>query len=1230
VIEKYAKFTPEEIRQAFLTPCNTDRELKRFIKYFFELDLPDVVVSRFADMSPFHAIWEPYNICVNKNNPKNITEYLYIAGRGTGKCTKKGTKILTKEGLKKIEDIQLGDLVYTGWSYQKVKEVFDEGIKKSITISTSTNEITGSLKHRIQVLQKNGNIDWEYLTNLSPERYVYKSSILETDISPIYPIDIISVYFRYFWTNTYIYDKFHELSENGFIKRQFLEILRDFFFEKKNEEYVKNIDFILNGYFEKIECIKYGEDYFYDLEVEKDHSYWSNGFISHNTLSMAVAELLMVFHDQRDAVHVGGILSQAKRCYAYQKKFLLSDKIKPIVHPPEMNADERIVQSTTMEKTSFLVNKEHITIEVLPCTLKACPDPESIVVCNGKEIPIKDVKAGDKLKSINIETLKDAEVVVLNTEIKKKDGYRVVFDDGTELVASSSHEVLTQNGWMEIRFLQPGINVVSSDMKNWNRSENYKWTPPELDINEIKSVMIGMMLGDGHLQKSPYLNGNPRFYVAHSEDQKEYLDYCNQYIEKIVEIKRVREKTSGYGSKMFETITGSQPSLRFLQDLFLNEQGKKVIKPELIECLDHIAVAFWYMDDGFLQDSRCGFSTCSFNEEELQILIKALNRLGYPNVFIHRKNQLRLDKEGSRRLMENIAKYVHPNVSYKIFKNKIPYCKMPIDGRQYVEEIQNKKKPYINKGVNEQWDIDFKNIKIKQVSHKEFVFNIDVVEIEVASEDIKNNYGNFNFMCNLSYSHNCNGPHVPFVVCDEIDTVTGEGIVAYKEISGMLDPRKGKQPLRIGISSLKSRNGLVAKTIEQAVVQDVTIKKWTVFEFTERCSDERSGTIPTTYYVNTMGWDVVQADVFETSTIPNKTSYTLEKNMFDKCGGCKIAPICMGDAKNQTCKSNMLKPISSVIKTVNKEGVDWSLAQLMSLKPESKGAVFPRFERKSHVKNWNQMWYLLTGFNYPGQCTHDSFVAKCLSMKLASYGAIDWGWSNPSTLVVAFIDKNETVFIVGAYGQTYTTKAEWRSIIKYKYHPKYRTSLYFPDVADPGIVKEMNEEGLTVGNISVCKAEKSVGVDLIAKFLKMPGIADPKIYFAEETCDFKIGGHPGLVEEMEKYSYKSGPDGELTDKFEDKDDHYIDALRYLMTGVFSTTSAHLCGSDADIYEGLLNERGEIIKRNLSSNDFDILTGKNIIMNKGINEGIRKGSLNELLEQEEKSEIQGEGGFFFSF
>lgn len=252
----------EQRKKLFFKKCETKEELSKFIMLFFGLHLPDVTVSRFADTNPLQIIWEVYDICVNKNNPENIEELLYVAGRGSGK-----------------------------------------------------------------------------------------------------------------------------------------------------------------------------------------------------TLGMAIVELLVMLHDGRDCCHVGAVLAQAKRCYEYQTKFMLSPRIRPIIDDKKVLQEDRILQKLNMEKSSFNINDDIVTLEVLPCTLKACLIYDSPVnqYMDGqwKHNIMGQLKAGDLVES------PQGHIKVLDTKIKEEEEcLRIDFEDGTYIEGTLDHKIWTDKGWVELQYLTEDHEVL--------------------------------------------------------------------------------------------------------------------------------------------------------------------------------------------------------------------------------------------------------------------------------------------------------------------------------------------------------------------------------------------------------------------------------------------------------------------------------------------------------------------------------------------------------------------------------------------------------------------------------------------------------------------------------------------------------------------------------------------------------------------------------------------------
>lgn len=469
----------------------------------------------------------------------------------------------------------------------------------------------------------------------------------------------------------------------------------------------------------------------------------------------------------------------------------------------------------------------------------------------------------------------------------------------------------------------------------------------------------------------------------------------------------------------------------------------------------------------------------------------------------------------------------------------------------------------------------------------------------------------------------CNGPHVPLVVVDEIDTVSGEGLKAFKEISGMLDSKGGKIALRVGISTRKSRYGLMNRQIENAESEGRTVRRWTAFEFTERCKDERSGTKQVELFVNQDKMEVLTKEEFDKKDKNKQKEYQSHMG-FDGCVKCPIFSICLTDAKKQNSTSPMLKTLDELIQKVRSEGPDWALAQLMNLKPSVEGIIYREFEEKIHVKDWNQMWMSLTGKEFPGQCTHDIFVKKCHELQLPCYAGIDWGFSSPNTVVFFFLDKRDNVYIVRTDGMTHISTPAWIHHIKTKYHNMYRVQLYVPDQADQGAIQEMQKAGLPVSNAAK-KDQINTGIQVIKKLLKVPGSTDAKLFIAKEYCQH-------IINEFTLYHYKLDAAGLVTDDPDTENDHWLDALRYPLTLLLGKNNVILGeGLSYDNMQGLTDTQGNF-HRTPTASEYAIANG--IKFNENEQDASKLGKIGTKSDLDDDggddSGSQGGGGFIWSF
>jgi len=467
-----------------------------------------------------------------------------------------------------------------------------------------------------------------------------------------------------------------------------------------------------------------------------------------------------------------------------------------------------------------------------------------------------------------------------------------------------------------------------------------------------------------------------------------------------------------------------------------------------------------------------------------------------------------------------------------------------------------------------------------------------------------------------------NGPHVPLVVVDEIDTVSGEGAKAFKEISGMLDSKNGKQFMRVGISTRKSRYGLMNQQIETAEEQDREVRRWTGFEFSERCADSRSGTDPVDLYILQDDMVALTEEKWKNKDKKKQQEYIKYTMPGSGCITCPLASICLGDAKNQTGTSPMLKPIADMAKKVKSEGADWALAQLMNLKPSVEGIVYREFDNKVHVHDWNFMWQRLTGRVFPGECTHDLFVSKCNELGLPCYSGIDWGFNSPNTVVYFYVDPHENIYVVRTDGMTQYSQPMWINHIKTKWHHIYRCQLYFPDQADQGAIVEMKKAGLPAANDKK-KADINVGVQVVKKWLRTPGTEDTKLLIAKETCTH-------IIEEFSMYHYKLDAAGLVTEDTAKEFDHWLDAFRYALLGLFGSSTLIMSEDNSSYLSSDLATNNGNYHRTPTPSEFAKQQGLNFNDEVDTSKLGKIGKISELEDDDDSDGFGGNGGFLWSF
>jgi intein/homing endonuclease len=172
-------------RRALFTPCGTREHLQDWIRTFLDLDLPDCTVDPESNSNPIDLIWELYSKGMDGKD-ENFMSVLAYASRDSYKCVEKGTFILADSGLKLVEDIRIGDMVWSGKAWRPVTAWIHDGKKDGFRLELKNGlTLTGSPIHRVIAWEPGKVPGWKKLAELTDRDVVCADTQSQLAATPI-------------------------------------------------------------------------------------------------------------------------------------------------------------------------------------------------------------------------------------------------------------------------------------------------------------------------------------------------------------------------------------------------------------------------------------------------------------------------------------------------------------------------------------------------------------------------------------------------------------------------------------------------------------------------------------------------------------------------------------------------------------------------------------------------------------------------------------------------------------------------------------------------------------------------------------------------------------------------------------------------------------------------------------------------------------------------------------
>ena len=240
--------------------------------------------------------------------------------------------------------------------------------------------------------------------------------------------------------------------------------------------------------------------------------------------------------------------------------------------------------------------------------------------------------------------------------------------DADNQQATAKAEVL-RDYQLERRTFGAPYDIVRS---SWRHEGCAKARRPKKLNKEQGSILVGLLLGDGHLEAITR-DQTYRLKVEHSLKQKEYVDWLyGQFADFIrnepyTRIKSLYEKQfSCYGFTTY-----SSELFRFSAQQFY--AGKKKIIPKLFgELIDPLALAVWFMDDGSFKSKHHKtyiIHSVGYTKSDLEIVRKILREKFGIKIALHKQYsrwRIYFLSETADKFRKLIEPHMIPSMRYKL------------------------------------------------------------------------------------------------------------------------------------------------------------------------------------------------------------------------------------------------------------------------------------------------------------------------------------------------------------------------------------------------------------------------------------------------------------------------------------------------------------------------------------------------------------------------------------
>lgn len=199
-----------------------------------------------------------------------------------------------------------------------------------------------------------------------------------------------------------------------------------------------------------------------------------------------------------------------------------------------------------------------------------------------------------------------------------------------------------------------------------------KYNPNDSLTQRERSIIVGSILGDGYISRGIWkgVYSNARITFIQGIAQLPYLEWKQEELKRWIgtTIRAIPYKTQ-FGGTVHQLATTTHPLFTEIFHAIYPDGGKiKRISPQVLNWLDDLALAVWFMDDGTGCYSDAKIATYALLHSDIDIVSQYLSAQGmYSKRMDTGKGPiLSFSARGKDALYAHISSHIHPILKYKL------------------------------------------------------------------------------------------------------------------------------------------------------------------------------------------------------------------------------------------------------------------------------------------------------------------------------------------------------------------------------------------------------------------------------------------------------------------------------------------------------------------------------------------------------------------------------------